>query len=210
MNTTFWRKDAAFQPDWRQPTKVVENVVFEMKKRGMSDVLEVGCGRGRNCLYLAREGLSVTGVDFSYRDLSVFKKYATALSLRARIVQADVSELPFRGATFDVVLFLHVLTFVRERARSCAAEEASRVLRGGGLVVAIERSQRDPLYQKGEQLEKDTFAYEGVIHHFFSREELEQLFSPLRVAALRESLKIDTVHGPHHLHGMWYCVALKE
>lgn len=210
MNTTFWREDAAFHPDWEKPMKVVENVVFEMKKRGMSDVLEIGCGGGRNCLYLAREGLSVTGVDFSYRDLSVFKKYTTALSLNARIVQADVSELPFHGEAFDVVLFLHVLTFVKEHARSRAAEEACRVLRAGGLLVAIERSQRDPLYQKGEQLEKDTFACEGMIHHFFSREELEHLFSPLKVAALKESRKIDTVHGPHHVHGMWYCVAFKE
>ena len=53
MKTSFWGDRTKYNPDVEQPVRVVENVVFELEKRGMSDVLEVGCGQGRNCIYLS-------------------------------------------------------------------------------------------------------------------------------------------------------------
>ncbi|MGC1120742.1 MAG: class I SAM-dependent methyltransferase [Candidatus Methanofastidiosia archaeon] len=210
MKTSFWEKETLYNPDHTKPIRLVKNVVAEMKKRGMSDVLEIGCGKGRNCLYLAGEGLNVTGVDSDYKTLLSFQELLREEGLSAAIACADMSALPFVRECFDLIMFIHVLTFVKEYARQQTLEEAKRVLREGGIMVLVERSQRDPLYQEGVQVEKDTYRCRGMTHHFFPKEELESLLSPLKIAVLRESRIIDTVHGNPHVHGIWFCIVLNE
>jgi SAM-dependent methyltransferase len=210
VKTNFWERETPYDPDRKKPIRLVKNVAAEMKKRGMSDVLEIGCGKGRNCLYLAGEGLNVTGVDSDYKALLSFKAFLKEEGLFAAIACADIAALPFMRECFDLIMFIHVLTFVKEYARQQTLEEAKRVLRKGGIIVLVERSQRDPLYQEGVQVEKDTYTSRGVTHHFFPREELDSLLSPLKIAVMQESRIIDTVHGDLHVHGTWFCVALNE
>ncbi|MBU7013934.1 MAG: class I SAM-dependent methyltransferase [Theionarchaea archaeon] len=210
MKTSFWEREALYDPDHQKPIRLVRNVVAEMRKRGMSDVLEVGCGKGRNCLYLARKGLNVTGVDSDCRTLLSFQELLREEGLSAAVACADISALPFIGECFDLIMFIHVLTFTRECARWKTLDEAKRVLKRGGILVLVERSQGDPLYQEGVQIERDTYRCQGITHHFFSKEELDSLLSPLKIAIMRESRTIDTSHGSPHVHGMWFCVAIDE
>jgi SAM-dependent methyltransferase len=51
------------------------------------------------------------------------------------IVRGSVSELPFRGESFDIVLSLDVLYHEGVPDDAAAAREAARVLRPGGLLV---------------------------------------------------------------------------
>ncbi|MBU7024344.1 MAG: class I SAM-dependent methyltransferase [Theionarchaea archaeon] len=210
MKTSFWERKTQYNPDHKKPIRLVNNVVAEMKKRGMSDVLEIGCGKGRNCLYLAGEGLNVTGVDSDYKTLLSFQKLLREEGLSAAIACADMSALPFVKECFDLIMFIHVLTFIKECARQQTIEEARRILRKGGIIVLVERSHKDPLYQQGVEVEKDTYTSRGITHHFFPKEELDSLLSPLKIAVMRESRIIDTSHGDPHVHGIWFCVALNE
>lgn len=93
-------------------------------------ILEVGCGNGA---YLERiEG--AVGLDAS------FGMVATARGRTgARVLQGDVTALPFADGAWDVVLAPHMLYHVDDRA--AAARELRRVTRPGGRCVAVTNSE---------------------------------------------------------------------
>jgi ubiquinone/menaquinone biosynthesis C-methylase UbiE len=90
---------------------------------------------------------------------------------------ADASLLPFRDGCFDVVLSFHVLEHLYRREREQAAEEMLRVLRPGGELRFKAFSRADMRFGRGEEVEPGTFARgAGVLTHYFSAEEVRELF----------------------------------
>ena len=92
-------------------------------------VLDVGAGTGRIGRAFIEAGDFYIGVDTSLAMLQEFR----AGSNRGFLAQADGCQLPFREGTFDIVLFMHVLSGVRDSR--ALFSEARRVLRPGGVVA---------------------------------------------------------------------------
>ena len=94
-------------------------------------VLDVGCGDGVLGAALARRGALFTGVDTDPRMLEAARRRAESESLD--FVHGRAEALPFADATFDRVVGVTVLCFVRETDR--AISEMARVLKPGGHLV---------------------------------------------------------------------------
>jgi SAM-dependent methyltransferase len=93
-------------------------------------VLDVGSGTGSNLRMLRDLGFRrVVGLDRSAAALR-----QCAAKRLGSVQRADVCALPFRDASFDLVLATDVLEHVRDEARAVA--ELHRVLRPGGALVA--------------------------------------------------------------------------
>lgn len=98
------------------------------------DVVELGCGTGRNLLALGAAGAaSVTGCDASAGMLAAARAKAPVLAL----IAADIGEpLPLRDGVADLVLFCLVLEHVAQLGPPLAA--ARRLLRPGGVAAVVE------------------------------------------------------------------------
>ena len=97
-------------------------------------LLEVGVGTGRVALPLYRRGREVVGVDLSGPMLERYRAKAAAAGLAPpRVLRADATRLPFRDASVDAVLEVHVLHLVPDWELALA--EARRVLVPGGVVL---------------------------------------------------------------------------
>lgn len=92
------------------------------------DVLDAGCGTGRNLRYLARRHpkAAVNGLDVS----PVALRHCRSRGL-ARLVGGSAAALPFADGSFDLVTNFDVLT-ARSVDEGAALREFSRVLRPGG------------------------------------------------------------------------------
>lgn len=55
--------------------------------------LDLGCGTGRNSVYLASHGWEVTGVDRTARELATARRRAAAVGVRPNFIEGDVSQL---------------------------------------------------------------------------------------------------------------------
>jgi len=95
-----------------------------------SRLLDVGCGTGHHLARYRRLGFEVVGVDGSADMLA----HARAANPDVPLQRADLQNLPFSDASFDVVLSIEVLRYLPEPA--LALREMARVLRPGGIVVA--------------------------------------------------------------------------
>jgi SAM-dependent methyltransferase len=99
-------------------------------------VLDAGSGIGGTARFIAdRCGCQVTAVDLSaeYCETARWLDRLVGLDDRISVRQADVTELPFADATFDVAVSQHVQMNVADKARLYT--EARRVLVGGGRLA---------------------------------------------------------------------------
>lgn len=91
-------------------------------------ILDAGCGTG-GLLANLRTTAWRAGVEISAHGIGLARTRS-----RAALAQASVSALPFEDGTFDAVVSIDVICHAGVEERQ-AVEEASRVLRPGGLLL---------------------------------------------------------------------------
>lgn len=74
-------------------------------------VLDLGCGQGRNALYLAQRGFEVSAVDRNISGLEILQSIAEAEDLAIRISSYDINEACIQE-TYDFIVSTVVLMFL--------------------------------------------------------------------------------------------------
>jgi SAM-dependent methyltransferase len=95
-------------------------------------VLDVAAGNGNVTLAAARRFANVTSTDYVPALLDKGRERAQAEGLNVRFLEADVENLPFADASFDVVVSTLGSMFAPDHVRT--AREMMRVLRSGGRI----------------------------------------------------------------------------
>ncbi|MGW4848326.1 class I SAM-dependent methyltransferase [Nocardia brasiliensis] len=96
-----------------------------LRREGIEDVLEIGCGPGRDGIAFTEAGLAYTGVDLAPQSV------ATARSLGLDARQASVLQLPFEDASFGAGWTMSTLLHIADIDLDAALAEILRVLRPG-------------------------------------------------------------------------------
>jgi len=123
-----------------------ERILDGIHLRGDEMVLDMGCGRGAVLTAVARRLTTgrVTGVDIwnamdqsgNAKDVTLRNAWLEGVSNRVQIETADMRALPFREATFDLVVSSLAIHNIRSNAdRRRAIAEAFRVIKPGGRMV---------------------------------------------------------------------------
>ncbi len=102
-----------FLPDWQKKT-----------------VLDVGCGGGLSCEFLAARGAQVSGVDLSAQSIAAAQQHAGQSGYTIDYRQGRAEQLPHADAQFDAVVCVDVLEHVSDLRQTLA--EIHRVLKPGG------------------------------------------------------------------------------
>ncbi|WNF21175.1 class I SAM-dependent methyltransferase [Mesobacillus jeotgali] len=76
---------------------------MELKKIKAGKALELGCGPGRNAIYLARHGFYVDAVDQSAEGLEWAKERAIEQKVQVNFIQKDIFEMEIEEGTYDLV-----------------------------------------------------------------------------------------------------------
>ncbi|GAC1313508.1 MAG: class I SAM-dependent methyltransferase [Acidimicrobiales bacterium] len=120
---------AHYGPDL--PTEADLRLVGEVKARR---VLDLGCGGGQAAIAFAKQGASVTGVDFSTSQLAHARQLCDAEGVKVEWRQADIADLAFlRSDSVDVVFSAGALGFVEDIGR--VFRQVHRVLKVGAPMV---------------------------------------------------------------------------
>lgn len=97
--------------------------------------LDLGCGEGRNAIWLAELRWQVTGVDFSEIGLDKARRLAADRGVDVTWIHADLLEYePDRGA-FDLVIVMY-LQLVADQV-SAVMKRASAALAPGGTLLVV-------------------------------------------------------------------------
>jgi len=96
-------------------------------------LLDVGCGAGQLTLPAARKGIQVTGLDLAANLVLQARTKAAAEGLPIQVDEGDAEDLPYRNASFDVVMSLIGAMFAPRP--ELVASEMCRVCRPGGTII---------------------------------------------------------------------------
>jgi SAM-dependent methyltransferase len=120
---------------WYQGRRtVLECAIERLGLPAHAQILDAGCGSGRNMVELARLG-TVTGVELSGTSVQLAReRYA------GEVVEGSVMDMPFDDANFDLTVSLDVIEHLEDDIG--ALRELRRVTKpGGALLVTV------PAYQ---------------------------------------------------------------
>lgn len=135
MNPAEFNHLAAAEQDmwWFRGMRRILDELLEplVRARSFTRVLEAGCGTGANARHLAaRHHWPLTALDLAPEGLA----HARALGL-PRLLQADITALPFPNRAFDLLLSLDVLPHFAPGREARPLAEFARVLEPGGWLV---------------------------------------------------------------------------
>ena len=124
---------ANFGPLEAQTTPPAAQLIKHARVRAGQRVLDVACGTGVAALTAARVGARVTGLDLTPELLARARENAELANLEVEWHEGDVEQLPFRDASFDVVLSQYGHIFAPRP--DVAVSEMLRVLKPGGTIA---------------------------------------------------------------------------
>jgi ubiquinone/menaquinone biosynthesis C-methylase UbiE len=150
-----------------------------------SVVLETGCGDGKTLSAMIAREWEILAIDFSKEAIRLCRRNP-ALGTVSYFV-ADAGMLPLAGSSCDAVFLSHVIGHAPEEERELISRESGRVLKAGGHLFFREFSTKDfragagTLTGPGTRMRGD-----GIATHYFTREEVRELFLDLIPVSIRE------------------------
>jgi len=118
-------------------TRAARSPLPQLIDRGIpcdARIVEVGCGTGQMCLFLARAQRVVIGADVARRPLQMGAAAARQFGLdRVQFVETDLQHPALRADAFDLVFSSGVLHHTPDPRGSFA--RLARLARPGGLIV---------------------------------------------------------------------------
>lgn len=168
------------------------------KHHNVKSVLDLGCGIGRHCVYLAKKGFDIVGIDVSKSALRLVNKWVRNEKLKnVALIRGTMTNLPFSNGHFDAVISISVIHHTLKKDITKTIAEIHRTLKKKGLLLTNLVSVKDPRYGAGKEVENNTFkileAFEEKrfeeLHHFFTKEEASNIltcFAEAKVEPLKE------------------------
>jgi len=124
------------------------SVVEGTDRLARGKAIDLGCGTGTNCIYLAQHGWEVTGVDFVPRAISAARRKAAAAHVSPRFMVGDVTRLTALGvgAGYDLLLDLGCFHSIPDTGRDAYVRGATEVAHRGAamLLFCFIRGARPP------------------------------------------------------------------
>jgi ubiquinone/menaquinone biosynthesis C-methylase UbiE len=136
----FWEQaylTGDYQQHWEYevPSQELVAIVAAQVPAGRGTVLDVGCGAGREAVFLAQCGYDVIGIDISPKAIEIARQRAWDAGVEADFRVGSFFELPVEEQSIDFVNDRGALHLVREEQRPEFADEIFRVLKPGGRML---------------------------------------------------------------------------
>ena len=126
----FDRIYASDRPNFSQNPSTLLAEAIEGVKPGRA--LDVAMGQGRNALFLAQRGWTVTGFDISGEGLNVARTNANKAGVPLTVQRSSIEEFSYGEAQWDLIALIYVPNSAHQGA---AMTRLARALKPGGLLV---------------------------------------------------------------------------
>jgi ubiquinone/menaquinone biosynthesis C-methylase UbiE len=144
----------------------IERLPFSKLFKKDNNILDLGCGGGRDAKFFTSKGLKVTGIDSS----SVLIKLARKEAPMATFQCVDLLKMNFSKETFDGIWAEAVLLHLKRRDIPRALKKLHNILKQNGLFyVRVKQG-------KGEAHVKEKLSgWQERFYTYFSKKEIETL-----------------------------------
>ena len=140
------------------------------------EILELGCGSGRDTKYLTDRGFTVTATDVKEEALAACARAVPGVTC----LRVDVEQpLPFADESYPVIVASLCLHYFSWQQTVAVISEVRRCLEQNGRLFARFNSTNDVHFGAVgfKEIESNFYSVRGKSKRFFDREALCELFS---------------------------------
>jgi cyclopropane fatty-acyl-phospholipid synthase-like methyltransferase len=178
-----------------RPDRAFESMVLEHHIHGVA--LDLGCGDGRNSLFLANHGFAVDAFDLSPPAVDKLNQVARLSGLDLTAAVLDIRHLEPPPDRYDLVVADTVLCHLGSSELHDLSRRIIASLRPGGFLYASAFTHCDP--------RQSEFAH--LVQTWFRPSDFCALFRDLEINRCEEFTVFDTRHGPVHPHVLVHVIA---
>ncbi len=185
------------------------------------NILDLGCGTGRNSNYLANLGNKAVGLEISETALKIAKSRARELGIEKNVKYLNLSigaKYPLEDNFFDIALDVTSSNSLNEKEREIYLQEVSRVLKTGGyffvrgLCKDGDKNAKN-LLKLSPGREYDTYIMKemGLTERVFTEIDFRKMYSQyFKIKKLEKKSGYAKFQGRNYKRNYWIAYLQKE
>jgi ubiquinone/menaquinone biosynthesis C-methylase UbiE len=171
-----------------------------LKKNNAEKILDLGCGAGRNLVYLVNQGFEVYGLDSAKDGLSLIKSKLKKNKNYHLNQGSFYSKLPYKDNFFDAVISIQSLQHGIESKIKSAIKEIERVLKPDGIIFITlcgyytGAKKRPLLVKTAKKIAERTYVpteghEKGLPHFLYNQKVIRQHFRNFKISSFWKDKK---------------------
>ena len=163
-----------------------EHLVKYFKIIQPSNVLEIGCGNGRNAIYLAQKGCTVTAVDLSQQAIEWSREQADVQNVNIKFICENIFNLKLESQKFDYIYDSGCFHHLSPHRRVSYIQFINKYLKTNGY-FSISAFKENGKYG-GSAFSDKQYYMDRSLHGGlgYSKEKLQILFSGFQEIEIRD------------------------
>ena len=178
---------------WKDPAEETYYLVQRWENQGKKELLDIGCGLGRNTIFFAKQGFSVHTFDISEDAVKRTREFAKEENVYIDIKQGDMIHIPYEANSMDCVYSRNVISHTDTEGVKKIISEIKRVLKENGECYLTLGSKDTwgykqdswPKVDDNTKIRQDEGPEYGVPHFYADYELIIDLFKDFKIIDIK-------------------------
>lgn len=187
-----------------QPNELLQKIYCRLKA-GMN-FLDLGCGQGRDSLFMLQKKINVDAVDCSQEGINKTKEGIQKNNLpgdNINLFCSNIKDFKITKNKYDAINAFNSLQFLSKKEVLKIIKNIKNNIRSNGYVIISGFTTADPSYKKISEDQRC----------FLKPRELKKMFSDFNIVGYKEEIIKDKGHPGNpepHQHGIAKIIAQKK
>jgi len=170
------------------PTKLANTAYEILKKFSLKNILELGCGQGRDSIFFAKNNFNVTALDISENAIRYVENIKHQQNLdNLKLLIHNLDNPLNTDQKFDLIYSNLALQFFDLIKLGKIFSNISSLMTENSFFLFSTKRPGDKYHNFGTKISNHAFEYKGITRFFFEKSELEKLLSEYFVVEIFET-----------------------
>ena len=159
------------------PTKLAKYAESILQKNEINNLLEIGCGQGRDAIHFSQLGYDLNAFDISSKAIKFVDEIKNSLELtNLNFIVHDVEKMfPYSKENFDFVYSNLALQFFNLDQLQIIFKNIADVMKDNSMFLFSTKKKGDKYYEFGNKINENAFEYSGITRYFFEKSTFENI-----------------------------------
>ena len=180
-----------------------------IEKNNITNLLELGCGQGRDSIFFTNFVPSVTSLDISANAINFVKKIKNEKNLINLELHVHDAKKPlnFINKSFDMVYSNLALQFFDMDELKEIFSNIASIMSKNSFFLFSTKKPGDKYFNFGNKISENSFEYKNITRFFFQKSEIQALLeSHFEIISFEE----DKHQNPDNTISAWWKILVKN